>query len=101
MSAERPPMDRRRFIHVLAASGAAVFATGLSRADAAAAPKAAPAKAAPPTRQKALSAAMQRDLRNQERSLADMLKVVRAYELPAGSDPALVFRAMRARRGGR
>jgi len=44
---------------------------------------------------------MQRELQSQERSLADMLKVVRDYDLPPGSDPAVTFRAMRARRGGR
>ncbi|HEU4725398.1 MAG TPA: hypothetical protein VFU59_08900 [Candidatus Eisenbacteria bacterium] len=96
MSAERPPMNRRRFIHVLAASGAAVIATGLPGAKAAPPPKAAarrPAKPLPP--------AMNRELQNQEKSVADMLKVIRAYELPPGSDPAFTFRAMRARRGGR
>lgn len=96
MSAERPPMNRRHFIHVLAASGAAVIATNLPGANAAAAPK-----AAAPKPRKPVAPAMQRELRNQERSLADMLKVVRDYELPAGSDPAFTFRAMRARRGGR
>ena len=65
-------------------------------ADAAAAPK-----AAAPKPRKPLPPAMQRELRNQERSLADMLKVVRDYELPPGSDPAVTFRAMRTRRGGR
>ena len=44
---------------------------------------------------------MQKEIRNQERSVADMMKVIRAYELPPGSDPAFTFRAMRARRGGR
>ncbi len=97
MSAERPPMNRRHFIHVLAASGAAMIATNLPGASAAAA---AP-KAAAPKPRKPVAPAMQRELRNQERSLADMLKVVRDYELPAGSDPAFTFRAMRARRGGR
>lgn len=96
MSAERPPMNRRHFIHVLAAGGAAVIATNLSGANAAAAPK-----AVAPKPRKPLPPAMQRELRSQERSLADMLKVVRDYELPAGSDPAFTFRAMRARRGGR
>ncbi len=96
MSAERPPMNRRRFIHVLAASGAAMIATALPGANAAAAPKAVapkPRKPLPPT--------IQRELRIQERALADMLKVVRGYELPPGSDPAVTFRAMRARRGDR
>jgi len=96
MSTERPPMNRRRFIHVLAASGAAVIATGLPGAKAAPAPKAVVRKPSKP-----LSATMEREIRNQERAVADMLKVVRAYDLPPGSDPAFVFRAMRARRGDR
>ncbi len=96
MSAERPPMNRRHFIHVLAASGAALVATGLPGAKAAPAPKAAAPKPSKP-----LAAAMQKEIRNQERSVADMMKVIRAYELPPGSDPAFTFRAMRARRGGR
>jgi hypothetical protein len=44
---------------------------------------------------------MEREIRNQERQVAEMLKVVRAYDLPPGSDPAFTFRAIRARRGGR
>jgi len=91
----KPPMDRRRFIHVLAASGAAILAGGLPRAGAAA------RKAAPPRAAKPFPASMERELRNQEKSIADALKVIRAYELPPGSEPATVFRAMRARRGGR
>lgn len=98
MSAERPPMDRRHFIHVLAASGAALIATNLpgGRAAAAPAPKAAARK--PP---KPLSATMEREIRNQEKSVADMLKVVRGYELPPGSEPAVTFGVMRARRRAR
>src|SRR5580765_6236220 len=89
----KPPMDRRRFIHVLAASGAAILAGGVPRAKAAA-PKAAPPRAAKP-----FPASMEHELRNQEKGIADTLKVIRAYELSPGSEPATLFRAMRARRG--
>lgn len=96
MSASRPPMNRRHFIHVLAASGAALVATGVPGAKASPGPK-----ATAPKPQKPLAAALQKELRNQEKSVSDMLKIIRAYELPPGSDPAFAFRAMRARRGGR
>ena len=98
MSAERPPMNRRHFIHVLAAGGAALIATRLPAANAAARPE---KKSAAPKPSKLLTATVERELRNQEKALADMLKVVRGYELPPGSDPAFTFRAMRARRRGR
>ena len=98
MSAERQAMNRRHFIHVLAASGAALIASNLPGAKAMAAP--AP-KAAPRRPSKQLTATMQRELRIQEKAVADMLKVVRGYDLPPGSDPALTFRAMRSRRRAR
>ena len=97
-SRSRSPMDRRRFIHVLAASSAVILAGGVPRAGAAAL-KAAPPK--PAKGAKPLPASMEKELRNQEKGVADALKIVRAYELPPGSEPATVFRAMRARRGGR
>jgi hypothetical protein len=98
MNARRPKpaaMNRRRFVHVVAASVAAILAGGVPRARAAA------AKAIAPRPAKPLPAPMERELRNQEKGIADTLKVIRAYELPPGREPATVFRAMRARRGGR
>ena len=92
------PMNRRRFIHVVAAGSAAILATSLPRGVDAAARA---AKAAPPKPAKPAAAGLERELRNQEKSLADTLRVVRNYDLPPGSEPATVFRAMRARRGGR
>ena len=86
-------MGRRRFMHVLAVGGAAVLAGGVPGA------RAASPKAPPPKPAKAISPAMQKELRSQEKNLADVLKVVRDYDLPPGSEPATVFRAMRARRG--
>jgi hypothetical protein len=91
----KSPIDRRRFIHVMAASGAAILAGSLPRA------RAATRKAAAPRTATGIPAAVEREIRNQEKSIADTLKIIRAYELPPGSEPATVFRAMRARRGGR
>ena len=94
-SRETTSMDRRRFIHVLAVGGAAVLAGGVGTA------RAASTKAAAPKPSKPVSQAMQRELKTQEKNLADVLKVIRDYDLPPGSEPATVFRAMRARRGVR
>jgi hypothetical protein len=86
-------MDRRKFVRLLAA-GAAVAATmpvaGAGAEEAASsAPKKAPAHRAP-------TAAMQKEIQSQRKSVADMLKVVREFQLPAGSPPATIFRAMKA-----
>lgn len=91
-------MDRRRFIRVLAASGAALVASGITGA-AGAAP--ASPKAAAPKPRKPVPPSIAREIRNQEKSLSDMLKVIRAYELPDGSEPATVFAPLRARRRAR
>ncbi len=86
-------MDRRKFVQLLAA-GAAVAATmPVAGAGAEEAASGAPKKAAThgtPT------AAMQKEIQSQKKSVADMLKVVREFKLPAGSPPAPVFRAMKA-----
>src|SRR5690349_16664691 len=87
------PIDRRRFIHVLAAGSAAIIAGSVPRAAVAAA-KATPRP--PRAAAKPLPPSMEKELRNQEKGVADALKVIRAYDLPPGSEPATVFRAMRA-----
>jgi len=92
---EPSPMDRRRFMGVLAIGGAAVLAGSVPRS-LAAAPKAAAPK--PP---KPVPPAVEKELRTQEKNLGDVLHTIRDYELPPGSEPATVFRAMRARRGVR
>jgi len=95
---KRAPIDRRRFIALVAASGGALLAGTLPRARAAA-PKAAARNARKSP--KSLPPALEREIQKQEKGLADVLKVVRAYDLPPGSEPATLFRAMRARRGER
>ena len=89
-------MERRRFIQLVAASGAAVLAAPLARPARAAARRGA---AAEPARRPA-TVAMRNEIVSQKKSLADALKVVRSYDLPPGSPPAFVFRAVRAK-GGR
>jgi hypothetical protein len=94
---ETRTMDRRRFVRLLAAGAAAAAAAPLAgTASAKQQPAAAPPKPAPTHR--ALTPSMRKEIDVQKKSVADMVKVIRAYELPAGSPPAPVFRAMRARR---
>jgi hypothetical protein len=89
-------MERRRFVRMMAASGAALLAGPLAHAAPARARK--PAASAPlPDRARRPGAAMRAEIANQKRSLAGALKIVREFELPPGSPPAFVFRALRAR----
>ena len=61
----------------------------------------------PPKRRRAAmpaapaNAALQKELANERKSVSDMLKVIRAFPLPAGSPPAMVFRPMKGTRGRR
>ncbi|HEY7728420.1 MAG TPA: twin-arginine translocation signal domain-containing protein [Candidatus Eisenbacteria bacterium] len=88
-------MERRKFVKLLAAGGAAVLAGAAPRAR---------AKTPPPQRRAAAqahrlpSAALEKEIRAQKKSLDETLRLIRGYELPPGSPPAVVFRAMRARR---
>jgi hypothetical protein len=90
-------MDRRRFVRLLAAGAAAAAAAPLGTARAAK-PRAAanPEKAAPAHRP--VTAAMRKELEVQRKSVADMLKIIRAHKLPPGSPPASIFHAVRATR---
>jgi len=86
-------MDRRRFVQLLvagAAVAAAAPASAVARAQTSTAPGKGPAAHhAPP------SAAQRKEIESQKKSLADALRVVRDFNLPAGSPPAFVFRALR------
>ncbi len=86
-------MKRRRFVTLVALSGAALVTSPLSRAAAAV------ARATPPEsgKRRPPSPAVRREIATQEKALADQLKVIRAYELPPGSPMALVFTPLRAR----
>jgi hypothetical protein len=89
---------RRRFLRLLAAGSAAVVAGVASPA---AAPAQAPTKSRPRRGKPARPAAVERELEKQRKSVADMLRVIRDYELAPGSSPAIAFRPIRARREGR
>jgi hypothetical protein len=95
-------MNRRRFIGVIAAGGAAALSTmaSPSAVDAAKAASA-PAPRGPGAKGGPRPAAVQRELKQQEKSVAGMVKVIRDFDLPPGSDLAVTFRPLRARREGR
>jgi hypothetical protein len=91
-------MQRRRFVTLLALGGGALVSAPLSRA-AQALTRQEPRE---PARRRAPSAAVRREIETQEKSLADQLKTLRAYELPPGSPMAFSFRPLRplkAKRG--
>jgi hypothetical protein len=87
-------MKRRRFVTLVALSGAALVTAPLSRAAKAAARTVAPES----SRRRAPTLAIRKEIANQEKSLAGQLKVVRDYPLPPGSPMAFVFKPLRARR---
>jgi hypothetical protein len=90
-----PAIPRRRFVKLLAASAASLAMTSdPARAAAKTAERHRAAASAPPK-----STALDKELRTEKKNVADMLKVVRSYKLPAGSPPAMAFRPMKARRG--
>ena len=88
-------MKRRRFVTLLALGGGALVSAPLSRA-ASALTRAVPAARG---RRRAPSAAVRKEIETQEKSLADQLKTIRAYELPPGSSMAFSFKPMKAKRG--
>jgi hypothetical protein len=84
-------IPRRRFVKLALAGAAAVAAAPLARA----AEAASRVRPAPPRDgRKPTPAALRRELENQKGQVAAIAKVVREYSLPAGSQPAPVFRAM-------
>jgi hypothetical protein len=87
-------MKRRRFVTLVAMSGAALLTSPLSRAAAAVTR----ATATAGTGRRAPSPAIRKEIANQEKSLADQLKVIRGYTLPPGSPMAFAFKPLRARR---
>jgi len=88
-------MKRRRFVTLVAMSGAAILTSPLSRAAAAV------TRAPAPAGRRAASPAIRKEIANQEKSLGDQLKTIRGYALPPGSPMAFAFKPLRARRGGK
>jgi len=88
-------MERRRFVQIVSAAAAAVITAPWSRLAAAAQRHSGP----PPKGERpSATAAMRKEIRNQERTLGAALRVIRDYELPPGSPMAFVFTPLRARR---
>jgi hypothetical protein len=95
MKKEPRTMERRRFVKLVALSGAAVLAAPLSGAPAA------PARSvthAPEAGQRALTPAVRKEIANQERSLAKTLATIRKFDLPPGSPMAFVFTPLLVRK---
>jgi hypothetical protein len=86
--------SRRRFLKTVAmGSAAALVAASLPKTgEAAPAKTAAKPKPAAPARPAALEA----EIEKQKKSTADLVKTIRDYELPAGSEMAFVFSAQKA-----
>lgn len=90
-------MRRRRFVTLVAMSGAAALTAPLSRL--AAAPAPARRAGRPRGARRPLTPAIHKELANQEKTLTQQLDVIRKFELPPGSPLAFVFRPLRARKG--
>ncbi|HET9252250.1 MAG TPA: hypothetical protein VFP58_09050 [Candidatus Eisenbacteria bacterium] len=93
---DRARIGRRRFVRLAAAAAAAAAMGPMASAPAPAAEKA-PAKKRVRSRT-AADASVRSEIENQKKQLAAILDVVRSYQLPAGSPPALVFRPLPPRR---
>lgn len=91
-------MDRRKFVALLAAGAAAAATASIGSAASAETRERSAPPAAQPSSRRPMTAAMRKEIETQKKSVADMLRVIRDYELPAGSPPATVFRARRAGR---
>ncbi|MGE5176570.1 MAG: hypothetical protein ACM3JJ_09375 [Hyphomicrobiales bacterium] len=93
------PIKRRRFVQILAAGAATLLVPGSRDRALAAATK--PRKAPPPAAHPNAdprhpnAAAIAREVAKQKKSLAETVKTLRDFELPPGSPPASVFRAMK------
>lgn len=90
------PKSRRRFLKtVVMGSAAALVAATLPRdGEAARAKRTVPPKPVAPARPTAIEA----EVAKQKQSTADLLKAIRDYELPPGSETAFVFSATKTPR---
>ena len=92
---DRVRIGRRRFVRLAAAAAAAAAMNPIAAAPARAAQKTPPKKRA---RARSPEPSVRAEIENQKKQLATILGVIRSYELPAGSPPALVFRPLPPRR---
>jgi hypothetical protein len=91
---DRARIGRRRFVRLAAVAAAAAALHPVAATPAAAAkesPKRAPKRRTPDSRVHA-------EIENQKKQVDAMLQVIRSYELPAGSPPAMVFRPLAPRK---
>jgi hypothetical protein len=92
---ERVRIGRRRFVRLAAVAAAAAAWNPLTAAPAAAAAASPKKKSA---RSRAGAPSVRAEIESQKRQLETMLQVIRSFDLPAGSPPALVFRPLRPRK---
>jgi hypothetical protein len=97
--------SRRSFLKLMATGSAAVLTGAATATTTAAAPAKRPARTtrtAPVAEAPAVASAS--EIRKQKEQTAAILKAIRAFKLPPGTEPAFVFTPMRASprsRGGR
>lgn len=91
------PLSRRKFVTMIAAGSAALLAQPLAGLAATRRKGAAhkPAAHAKPGASSPAPSATEREFQRQRASTLETLKTIRAHKLPAGSEPAFVFRAMK------
>ena len=99
-STQNTARSRRRFLKVAVMGSAAVVAssvlTGTANVAAAVAKRAPRPRPAAPAR----SAGVEAEVAKQKRSTSDLLKTIRNFELPAGSEMAFAFVPMKAPKRG-
>ncbi len=88
--------SRRRFLKVAMLGAAAAVATSAMPGAGEAAPARVKRAARPATVTAARHAEIETEVAKQKHSTADLLKTIRDFELPAGSEPAFVFTPARA-----
>ena len=91
---DRTKIGRRRFVRLAAVAAAAAAMNPVAAAPSAAAKE--PAKRAP--KRRTPDSRVRAEIENQKKQLDAMLQVIRSYELPAGSPPAMIFRPLGPRR---
>ena len=94
---DRARIGRRRFVRLAAVAAAAAAMNPIAAAPAPAAPPS-PKKTRARARARTPDPAVRAEIENQKKQLDAMLQVIRSYELPAGSPPAMVFRPLAPRR---
>ena len=90
-------ISRRKFVTLVAAGSAALITQPLA-GFAATRRKQAVVHKGPPAAKPAAASASEKEFQRQRASTLETLKTIRAHKLPAGSEPAFVFRPMKSTR---